>query len=169
LLSSINITSISPLSYLEQQLNQKNPSLQTNYTTKPSPLNLLEAQLTQNAEQTRRNEMNKFLKDHNIKDGNMVQTRRLDLRGAQSITKPEPKSVNSAKTNNPVEAFLAMKIHDYVNESNTNGKKFKYLNEASESSDSSSEDDEKGDCQLTGIARYRQQKLAAMKNIKVNS
>ena len=130
-----------------------------------SPLNLIEAQLSQNSEQARRTELNKFLKDHNIKDGNLVQTRRLDLRSAQIVANKPESVVNSSKSNNPVEAFLAMQLN--INSRSTE-RRFKCLNEASESSSDSDESDE-DECQLTGIARYRQQKLAAMKKIGVNS
>ncbi len=145
-----------PLSILEEQLAHN--------TATNSPLNLIEAQLSQNSEQARRTELNKFLKDHNIKDGNLVQTRRLDLRSAQIVSKPA-NAVNSIKSNNPVEAFLAMQLN--INSRSTE-RRFKCLNEASESSSDSDESDE-DECQLTGIARYRQQKLAAMKKIGANS
>lgn len=111
-----------------------------------SSISLIEHQLGLN------NEESKFLKSHSIKDGNMVATRKLDLRQAQTA-RPKP---TQQRQLNPVEAFLSMK----VNKKPTS--KIRFLNDRdTESSESESSDDE--GTKLMGIELYRQQKRMAQR------
>lgn len=110
--------------------------------------------------------MQQFLKNHKILDGNLVETRRLDLRAAQN-SQPAPKP--AVTVHNPVTAFLAMQM-DIKNGVEPKGrvKPFRFLNERETDSDSSDSSDSEDD-QVMGIARYRQQKMEAMKKAQMNN
>jgi hypothetical protein len=101
-------------------------------------------------EEAFKTELRSFLKAHNIKDGNLVETRRIDLRASQNLIKPMS-SQRAAESS--IESLIAS--------ISTENKKdtFKYLNEPDESSESSSDDDvdDKYDRELW-IERYRKQK-----------
>ena len=115
-----------------------------------------------------RRDSNKYLALHNIKDGNLVETRKLDLRPGKN---PVTTSVFKGKTipqekYNPVEKFLKMRIKDGKNVGNQ--KKIHFLNDTGESSESSdSSDDDDRDSQVFGIEKYRQQKKLAMEKNKL--
>ena len=96
------------------------------------------------SEEENKNELNKYLKSHNIRDGNLVSTRRIDLRQFQN---PQTKTEEKKKT---LES-LNVAFKDW-----TKGK-----TEESSFSSSSSESsaDEENDSSLW-IERYRKQKFA---------
>ncbi len=102
-------------------------------------------------EEVLKTELRTFLKAHNIRDGNLVETRRIDLRASQNITKP----MSSISTEPSVGSLIA-RI------STENGKEgLKYLNESEESSESSSDDEDSengANNRELWIERYRKQK-----------
>jgi hypothetical protein len=96
------------------------------------------------------NELNAYLKSHNIKDGNLVETRRIDLRPSQNSALIQPKSFVKNELFNK----------NYKNGVNSNGStKMKFLNDCSSSSSSSDSSDEDTDNnKALWIERYRKQK-----------
>jgi len=97
------------------------------------------------------NDLNAYLKSHNIKDGNLVETRRLDLRPSQNPALIQPKSFVKNELFNK----------NYKNGVNSNGPtKMKFLNDCSSSSSSSdsSDDDTDNNNRSLWIERYRKQK-----------
>jgi hypothetical protein len=124
-----------------------------------NPFDLIEKQLTQNSI-NRSNDMfnqdlDKFLKSHNIKDGNMIETRRIDLRASQhqDYTKKDPD--NKIKS-------LFDNIITQTNQNNSNTS-LKFLNEATlssnESSNESSDEESDSNENLLWIERYRRHKM----------
>lgn len=135
---------------------------------------MLQRQLTANTQEQMKHDLNKLLDSYNIKDGNLVETRRLDLRAAQNPTsrQKQRQSTGAATSTNPVEAFLSMRIDRPLKPQNADPNKrpkIKFLNDHDSDWTSSSgedEDEEKegdGDRQLFGIELYRQQKMNALK------
>lgn len=133
-------------------------SEEANSVINKSSVSLVEEQLSLNNEEMIKMNLNKFLKAHDIKDGNMVETRKLDLRQAQKITKPA--QVVKKKQLNPVEAFLSMRVDKKVS-----SRKIKFLNDrdTTSSESESSDDDDDDDNKVMGIELYRQQKRMAQK------
>ena len=143
--------------------SEKSPT--TNSNNKQAFLNgrslkMIENQLADNIidfEESNRDNLNKFLLSHNIKDGNLVKTRHIDLRDNQ-IQNSSTKTMMFKKTNNPVEAFLAMKI-----ENKSTKKPFRFLNETDATTSESSSSDEDDDNNILWIERYRKQKIELLK------
>lgn len=115
-----------------------------------------------------KNDLNKFLKSYNIKDGNLVETRRIDLRQSQHMT-PRKQHVYSKPTAeslfqnilNSTEKDDEQIIKDF----RKGDMKMKYINEQSSSDESSSDDDNEADSTLW-IERYRKQKLLLANSAK---
>ena len=140
----------------EKQNNSYNTQEFVNFQS----VKLIENQLTDNIinfEESNRKNLKKFLISHNIKDGNLVKTRCIDLRDNQ-IKNSSTKSMIFKREKNPVEAFLQMKI-----ENKSTKKPFRFLNETdATTSESSSSDEEDGN--LLWIERYRKQKIELLKH-----
>jgi hypothetical protein len=134
-----------------------------NFCIKNDSINLIENQLnlnTRDSEEMIRNDLKKYLSAHNMKDGNLVETRRIDLR--QSQIERKASANNKFTNNNPVEAFLAMNLNPLSVKSK---KPFRFLNEKDQtSSESSGESDEENN--TLWFERYRQQKNALNNKIK---
>ena len=131
-----------------------------------NPFDIIEKELTQNtinkSNDIFNQDLDKFLKSHNIKDGNMIETRRIDLRASQhqDYTKQDPKN----KIKSLFDNIVTQTSHNSSNSKNNNinNPKLKFLNEtASESSSTSSSDEENesNDSKLLWIERYRRQKI----------
>lgn len=162
-------SSPSALDMLESQLTSNTQS-----GLKSCSLDMVEQQLTANTQEQMKHDLNKLLDSYSIKDGNLVETRRLDLRTAQNPTshqrQRQRQSTCAATSTNPVEAFLSMRIDRALKPQNADPNKrpkIKFLNDNDSDSTSSSDEDEdeEGDCdrQLFGIELYRQQKMNALK------
>ena len=96
-------------------------------------------------------DLNSYLKSHNIKDGNLVETRRLDLRPSQNAPNDQTRPLSKKDLLNS----------NYNNSKEPVKNKLKFLNDNSSSSSSSSSDssdDDEGNDRSLWIERYRKQK-----------
>ncbi len=104
-------------------------------------------------------DLESFLKAHKIKDGNMTETRRIDLRASQHQT-----FTSKPSTISKIESIFenALKPERSQKKAESNGHKhktkLKFLNESSSTSSSESSSDEQED-NGNWIERYRKQKL----------
>ncbi len=104
-------------------------------------------------------DLESFLKAHNIKDGNLTETRRIDLRASQHQTFPTRPSTMSK-----IESIFENALKPDRSQKKTESKgnklktKLKFLNESSSSSSSECSSDEQEDNGYW-IERYRKQKL----------
>jgi hypothetical protein len=160
---------VSAFDLIEKQLTNNTESRVAN-----SALGLVEKQLNLNTQEQMKRDLNKMLHKYNIKDGSLVETRRLDLRAAQNLTTSQVrKSAEKASNSNPVEAFLSMKIDSKFkasNEISTNKRpKIRFLNDThsdSGSDESEDEGEDDGKDHAFGIQLYRQQKMNALKQVQ---
>ncbi len=112
-------------------------------------------------------ELKKFLNSHNIKDGNLVETRRIDLRASQNM--PPNTKLRIYSKQNAESLFQDILINDAKNsliETKKKNNKIKFLNDksGSSSSDSSSSGDEQENNSknsLLWIEQYRKHKRMA--------
>jgi hypothetical protein len=134
------------------------------------------------AEKAITRDLNKFLKQHNVKDGNLVETKRIDLRPAvaaasasQTNNNQQQQHIYSKQTIESIFRNMIIKENDSeLFERQKELGTFKYLNEnnykggdhdddddeSSSSSESESKDDGGKSC--LWIERYRKQKAAAI-------
>lgn len=108
------------------------------------------------------NDLKNFLKSHNIKDGNLSDTRKLDLRSSQSVisnTRTRVYSKPKAET-----LFQEILSDTSVYPNGKDDKKLKFINENENDSTSSSDSDtEEENNSALWIERYRKQKLLNLK------
>ena len=135
----------------ESKISTKSSDIDKKLFIKAQYDNEFQCQDLNKDEEALKTELRSFLKAHNIKDGNLIETRRIDLRASQNVTKPS----SSTSTQSSIERIIASV--------NTENKKetLKYLNESDESSESSSSDDDnvRSNRELW-IERYRKQKTS---------
>lgn len=107
-------------------------------------------------------DLNKFLKQHNISNGNLVETRRIDLRASQTAAGPSPfKHIYSKPTIESLLENIVLKKDDDHLFRNKPGAKLRYLNQdQSESSSSEDDDGDERDSRGLWIERFRQQKMS---------
>jgi hypothetical protein len=136
-------------------------TLTNNSNSSSNPFDLIEKELKQKTVDKSNDLFNQdlenFLKSHNIKDGNMIETRRIDLRASQhqDHSKKDPKEKLKSLFDN---------IATQTNQNKNDNKNMKFINQASSSSDESnntSDSDEENESneKLLWIERYRRQKL----------
>jgi hypothetical protein len=112
-----------------------------------------------------RAELKNFLREHNIKDGNLMDTRRLDLRASQNMASNTKQRVYSKHTAESLFEHIILnddKDDKWVEMMRKSNSKVKFLNETAESSSEEKSDEEDNDSSLW-IERYRKQKLAISK------
>jgi len=117
------------------------------------------------SEEIIKNDLNNFLKSHNIRDGNLVATRRIDLRPNQNLNR------NTNESNKKSAHLLMQNILNTNDDEkyfrNIANKPIKFLNEDSddESSSDSSDDSDETNSKTLWIERYRQQKMKNLNKI----
>jgi hypothetical protein len=111
-------------------------------------------------------ELKNLLREHNIRDGNLVETRRLDLRSSQNMPPGTKQRIYSKHTAESLFENIILnddndKDNKYAELVRKKGGKIRFLNEkeAMNTSDESSDSDEVCDSSMW-IERYRKQKLA---------
>lgn len=117
-------------------------------------------------------DLNKFLTQHNISNGNLVETRRIDLRASQTATGPAPfNHIYSKPTiESLLENIVLNKDDDHLFR-NKPGPKMRYLNQTQSESSSSDDDDDDDERDGRGlwIERFRQQKMGGNVGAAKNS
>lgn len=110
------------------------------------------------------NDLKNFLKSHKIKDGNLTETRRIDLRDSQNM-KP---SANVRVYSKPKAEHLFAEIlsETSVYPDFKNGQKLKFINDGITSSESEDEPDDESDQNTLWFERYRQHRL--LNSVKKN-
>ena len=137
---------------------------------KKSAFELMEAELfpsmsrNENLDDLITKDLNAYLKAHNIKDGNLVETRRIDLRQSQNMAPVNKKVYSKTLADTLFENILN---NDECNDwdkvlKDSKNNKLKFLNENSSDSESSDNTDseDNGVDRALWIERYRKQKLA---------
>lgn len=145
-------------------------------TDSASPFNLIEKELNKAyslSEQLIKNDLKNFLKEHNIRDGNLVATRRIDLRPGQQTNNNinDNNNINNNKSNRPqltekqkaadmlMQRILNTKDDEKFFRNRSKGP-LKFINDSDLSSSSSdSESDDAYDSKSLWIERYRRQKM----------
>ncbi|CAF0912859.1 unnamed protein product [Brachionus calyciflorus] len=111
------------------------------------------------------NDLKSFLKSHKIKDGNLTETRRIDLRDTQNMVSNTRVRVYSKPKAEHL--FAEILKEDNVYPDYKNGQTIKFMNDDGVSSSSESEsDDEDEDRNTLWFERYRQHRL--LKSVNKN-
>lgn len=150
------------LSEMSQQYKNETKRAETSAPARfnmTSALQMIERELGPNYDDDEQNkELQDFLRSHNIRDGNLVKTRRLDLRSEQQ--RPIMKQRIYSKPD--VESFFeSMVLKDDAKQWSQAMKnnKIKFLNDQSGESSSDTESDGDTGRDALWIERYRKQKL----------
>lgn len=98
-----------------------------------------------------------FLKSHKIRDGNLVETRRIDLRASQNMAPNTRIRVYSKPK--AEQLFAEILNDDSVYPNFKNGDKFKFINDSVTSSSESDDESDPTDCNTLWFERYRQQRI----------
>ena len=157
--NAIQNNRISSNASIEKELLNKEEHLLLNSNLKKS-FGLIENEILNNniknnskIEDEITKDLNAYLKSHNIKDGNLIETRRIDLRPSQ---------------NSNIEKSKTLSKNDLFNKNCKNGvAKLKFLNDCSSTSSSDTSDTDEENNKALWIERYRKQKQIQMEaNLK---
>lgn len=110
------------------------------------------------------NDLKSFLKFHNIQDGNLVETKRIDLRASQNMEPNKSKQVYSKPKAERLFAEILKDNSVYPNFQK--GEKFEFINDTVTSSSESDDENDQSDCNTLWFERYRQHKL--LNSVKKN-
>lgn len=103
------------------------------------------------------NDLKSYLKLHNIRDGNLVETKRIDLRASQNMEPNTSKRVHSKPKAEQLFAEILKENSVYPNF--PKGEKFEFINNSVTSSSESDDENDQTDCNTLWFERYRQHRL----------
>jgi hypothetical protein len=178
-LSSASSSSISSVN--KNDSSKKRPSASGQSVFLSSALKMIEHELNSNindehefakkntdsTEKALNAELKKMQREHNIRDGNLVETRHLDLRSCQNKPPDSKQRIYSKHTAESL--FENIMLNDDRDEKiiefmRKNGNKIRFLNEREAASSSEDNSDSDGENESSmWIERYRKQKLATVK------
>ncbi|RMZ92876.1 hypothetical protein BpHYR1_035299 [Brachionus plicatilis] len=157
---------IKKLAELSTKYSEDNSLSNLNLKTGAAPLDEFSTQINKNEissidcskiDDIITSDLKKFLKSHKIRDGNLVETRRIDLRASQNMAPNTRIRVYSKPK--AEQLFAEILNDDSVYPNFKNGDKFKFINDSVTSSSESDDESDPTDCNTLWFERYRQQRI----------